>query len=72
MFGLHETPWLTFEESVNRYRVIGPFFAERLGLIPGPTDLGVSVKAHGDRTEFTPASTTARATDAPSRTSTRA
>jgi hypothetical protein len=51
MFGLHETPWLTFEESVNRYRVIGPFFAERLGLIPGPTDLGVSVKAASDRTE---------------------
>jgi len=45
MFGLHETPWLTFEESVNRYRVLGPFFAERLGLIPGPTDLGASIKA---------------------------
>ncbi len=41
----------TFEESVNRYRVIGPFFSERLGLIPGPTDLGVSVKATGGRTE---------------------
>ena len=51
MFGLHEMPWLTFEESVNRYRVIGPFFAERLGLIPGPTDLGASVKATGGRTE---------------------
>ena len=24
MFGLHEMPWLAFEESVNRYRVIGP------------------------------------------------
>ena len=35
MFGLHEMPWLTFEESVNRYRVLGPFFSERLGLIPG-------------------------------------
>ena len=45
MFGLHETPWLTFEESVNRYRVLGPFFSERLGLIPGPTDLGASIKA---------------------------
>jgi hypothetical protein len=44
-------PWLTFEESVNRYRVIGPFFSERLGLIPGPTDLGVSVKATSERTE---------------------
>ena len=51
MFGLHETPWLTFEESVNRYRVIGPFFAERLGLIPGPTDLGASIKASNGRTE---------------------
>ena len=51
LFGLHEMPWLTFEESLNRYRVLGPFFAERLGLIPGPTDLGVSVKATGERTE---------------------
>jgi hypothetical protein len=51
MFGLHETPWLTFEESLNRYRVIGPFFSERLGLIPGPTDLGASIKATGKRTE---------------------
>ena len=31
--------------------MLGPFFAERLGLIPGPTDLGVSVKATGARTE---------------------
>ena len=51
MFGLHEMPWLTFEESVNRYRVIGPFFAERLGLIPGPTDLGASVRATVGRTD---------------------
>jgi hypothetical protein len=51
MFGLHETPWLTFEESVNRYRVLGPFFAERLALIPGATDLGASVKATGARTQ---------------------
>jgi len=51
MFGLHETPWLTFEESLNRYRVLGPFFAERLGLIPGPTDLGASVRATRGRTE---------------------
>ena len=51
MFGQHETPWLTFEESVNRYRVIGPFFSERLGLIPGPTDLGASIKAIHGRTE---------------------
>jgi hypothetical protein len=51
LFGMHETPWLTFEESINRYRVIGPFFAERLGLIPGPTDLGVSLKVTAARTE---------------------
>lgn len=52
MFGQHETPWLMFEQSVNRYRVLGPFFAERLGLIPGPTDLGASIKATRGRSEF--------------------
>jgi hypothetical protein len=51
MFGLHETPWLTFEESINRYRVLGPMFAERLQLIPGATDLGASVRATAGRTE---------------------
>ena len=51
MFGLHETPWLSFEESLTRYRVLGPLFAERMGLIPGPTDLGVSIKATSGRTE---------------------
>src|SRR5687767_14641576 len=51
MFGLHEMPWLTFEESLNRYRVLGPLFAERLELIPGPSDLGASIKATGARTE---------------------
>jgi hypothetical protein len=51
MFGLHETPWLTFEEGVNRYRVLGPLFAERLLLIPGATDLGASVKFSGVRSE---------------------
>jgi hypothetical protein len=51
MFGLHETPWLTFEESLNRYRVLGPLFAERLELIPGATDLGASVKVTGARTQ---------------------
>jgi hypothetical protein len=51
MFGLHETPWLTFEESMNRYRVIGPFLSERMGLIPGPTDLGVSLKYTAERME---------------------
>jgi len=51
MFGLHENPWITFEESVNRYRVIGPMFSERIGLIPGETDLGASLKVTGERTE---------------------
>ena len=51
VFGMHETPWLTYEESINRYRVQGPMFAERQGLIPGPSDVGASVKATGDRTE---------------------
>jgi hypothetical protein len=51
MFGLHEMPWLRFEESLNRYRVLGPLFSERLGLIPGATDLGASIKATGERTE---------------------
>ncbi|HEY1309185.1 MAG TPA: hypothetical protein VGF24_36840 [Vicinamibacterales bacterium] len=51
MFGLHEMPWLTYEESLNRYRVVGPLFAERLNLIPGATDLGVSVKSVTERTE---------------------
>jgi hypothetical protein len=52
MFGLHETPWLTFEESLNRYRMLGPMFAERLALIPGATDLGASIRATRGRTEF--------------------
>lgn len=51
MFGLHEMPWLTFEESLNRYRVIGPMFAERLGLLPGATDLGASIRATSGKTE---------------------
>jgi hypothetical protein len=41
-FGLHQTPWLDFEESINRYRVQGTMFAEREGLIPGSADFGAS------------------------------
>ena len=52
VFGMHETPWLTFEESANRYRVQGPMFAEREGLIPGPSDVGASYWARGERAEF--------------------
>jgi len=44
MFGMQETPWLTFEESINRYRVQGTMFSEREGLIPGPSDLGAGLK----------------------------
>lgn len=43
MFGMQPTPWLTFEESIDRYRVQGPMFAEREGLIPGPSDLGAGL-----------------------------
>lgn len=39
-FGLHQTPWLDFEESINRYRVQGQMFSEREGLIPGSGDFG--------------------------------
>lgn len=41
-FGQHQSPWLDFEESVNRYRVQGTVFSEREGLIPGSADFGVS------------------------------
>jgi len=51
MFGLHEMPWLTFEETTNRYRVLGPLFSERLGLLPGATDLGASIRYAGERSE---------------------
>lgn len=40
-FGLHQTPWLDFEEGINRYRVQGQMFTEREGLIPGSADFGV-------------------------------
>jgi hypothetical protein len=41
-FGLHQTPWLDFEESINRYRVQGTMFSEREALIPGSGDFGAS------------------------------
>jgi hypothetical protein len=40
--GAHQTPWLDFEESIDRYRVQGTMFAEREGLIPGSSDFGAS------------------------------
>jgi hypothetical protein len=39
--GLHQTPWIDFEESIDRYRVQGQIAAERDGLIPGSGDFGV-------------------------------
>ncbi len=38
--GLHQTPWLDFEESINRYRVQGQMFSEREGVIPSSGDFG--------------------------------
>jgi hypothetical protein len=40
-FGAHQTPWLDFEEGIDRYRVQGTMFAERENLIPGSSDFGV-------------------------------
>src|SRR5436190_1579791 len=40
-FGAHQTPWLDFEESIDRYRVQGTMFSEREALIPGSSDFGV-------------------------------
>jgi len=40
-FGLHQTPWLDFEESINRYRVQGGMFTDREGIVPGSGDFGV-------------------------------
>jgi hypothetical protein len=40
--GAHQTPWLDFEESIDRYRVQGTMFSEREGLIPGSSDFGAS------------------------------
>lgn len=50
-FGMHDTPWLSFEQSINRYRAQGPMFAERQQLIPGQTDLGTSVLITAGRTQ---------------------
>jgi hypothetical protein len=39
-FGVHQTPWLDFEESINRYRVQGTMFSEREAVIPSSGDFG--------------------------------
>ena len=41
--GMHQTPWLDFEESINRYRFQGTMFSEREEIIPGSADLGIGV-----------------------------
>ncbi len=51
MFGMQETPWLTFEESINRYRVQGQMFVEKENLIPGPSDLGAGLLYRHSRFE---------------------
>ena len=48
---MQETPWLTFEESINRYRVQGTMFAERESLIPGPSEYK-GVQARGTATVY--------------------
>jgi hypothetical protein len=40
-FGDHQTPWIDFEEHIQRYRVQGTMFSEREGVIPGSGDFGV-------------------------------
>ncbi len=40
-FGAHQTPWLDFEESIDRYRVQGSMFSEREGVVPGSSDFGL-------------------------------
>lgn len=53
-FGVHQTPWLDFEESINRYRVQGTMFAEREGIIPGSGDFGAGylTRLAGDYVEL--------------------
>lgn len=41
-FGIAHTPWLDFEEHINRYRMQGTMFMERSGLF-NSADLGVTV-----------------------------
>lgn len=40
-FGDHQTPWIDFEEHIQRYRVQGLMFSEREGVVPGSGDFGV-------------------------------
>ncbi len=44
-FGLHQTPFLDFEESINRYRVQGAMFTDREGILPGSGDFGLGYLA---------------------------
>jgi hypothetical protein len=45
-FGAHQTPWLDFEESINRYRAQGKMFSEREAIIPASADFGVGYLTH--------------------------
>jgi hypothetical protein len=40
-FGVAQTPFIDFEESINRYRVQGTVFAEREPVVPGSGDAGI-------------------------------
>ena len=40
-FGDHQTPWIDFEEHIQRYRVQGLMFSEREGIVPGSGDFGI-------------------------------
>lgn len=40
-FGDHQTPWIDFEERIQRYRVQGMMFSEREGIVPGSGDFGI-------------------------------
>jgi hypothetical protein len=40
-FGDHQTPWIDFEEHIQRYRVQGLMFSEREGVVPGSGDFGI-------------------------------
>jgi hypothetical protein len=39
--GIHQTPWIDFEQSINRYRVQGTMFSERIGVVPASGDFGL-------------------------------
>ncbi len=58
-FGIQQTPFIDYTESIYRYRFQGTLFPERVGLMSS-SDAGISGQA-----TFTPVSTTARTTTGP-------